>query len=96
MANLNEIIKRPLLTEKATLESERNNRYGFVVDTKSNKYQIRDAVEKLFDVRVKKIWTSVTPGKLKRAGKVIKKTSPIKKAYVQVEQGQKIEFFKGV
>lgn len=96
MANLDQIIRKPLMTEKGTLESEKNNRYGFIVDIKANKYQIKDAVEKLFDVRVEKVWTNITPGKMKRAGRKVKKASPLKKAYVQVGQGQKIEFFKGV
>ena len=50
----------------------------------------------MFDVKVLNVKTSVTPGKLKRAGRKIKKTPSWKRAYVQIEQGQKIEFFKGI
>lgn len=94
--NIEQILKKPLLTEKMSLETENNNRYGFVVDRKANKHQIKNAVETLFDVKVKKVWTNITPGKIKRAGRHLTKTSPYKKAVVQVEQGQKIEFYKGI
>jgi len=96
MAHLEEIIKKPLITEKASAISEKFNRFGFKVDVKANKHQIKQAVESLYDVKVLDIKTSITPGKLKRAGKSVKKSSKIKKAYVQLEKGQKIEFFKGV
>lgn len=96
MALLEEILVRPLLTEKSTVISENHNRYGFQVHLKSNKYQIKTAVEKLFDVKVINVKTSIIPGKLKRAGKAYKKASSVKKAYVQIKPGQKIEFFKGI
>ena len=96
MAQLEQILLRPLLTEKASLQGETNNRYGFVVSLKSNKNQIKEAVEKLFDVKVLGVKTNITPGKVKRAGKKLVKTSKIKKAFVQVENGQKVEFFKGI
>lgn len=93
---LENVILKPLITEKASFATEKHNRYGFCVDTKANKNQIKEAVEKLYDVKVLNIKTNITPGKLKRLGKSIKKTSKIKKAYVQLEEGQKIEFFKGI
>ena len=93
---INHIIKKPLMTERATQESEKRNRYGFIVDIKANKNQVKEAIERLFDVKVTRVWSSISPGKLKRAGKTVKKTSPVKKAYVQIAQGQKIEFFKGI
>jgi large subunit ribosomal protein L23 len=67
-----------------------------LVNTKSNKNQIRSAVEKFFDVKVVSVRTSVLPGKTKRAGKGMRKSSSTKKAYVQIQDGQKIEFFKGI
>ena len=96
MAYLESIIKKPLITEKALISTERQNKYGFQVDLKSNKNQIRMAVEKLYDVRVLGVQTIIMPGKMKKAGKFVKKSSKIKKAYVQLEEGQKIESFKGV
>ncbi|MCK5073305.1 MAG: 50S ribosomal protein L23 [Bacteriovoracaceae bacterium] len=96
MTKLVDIIVKPLITEKASLITEKYNRYGFVVNLKANKNQIKLAVEKFYDVRVMDIKTSIIPGKLKRHGRSTKKTSKTKKAFVQLAQGQKIEFFKGV
>lgn len=93
---LENIIVKPLITEKAATATDKYNRYGFVVELKANKNQIKEAVERLYDVKVLSIKTNITPGKLKRAGKSIKKTSKIKKAYVELGEGQKIEFFKGI
>lgn len=90
------ILIRPLLTEKSTSNSEKSNSYSFQVHLHSNKYQIKMAVEKFFDVKVTKVRTTITAGKAKRSGKAMKKTSSVKKAYVQVTKGQKIEFFKGI
>lgn len=96
MAHLEEIILKPIITEKATRFGEKTNRYGFQVRSTANKNQIKKAVEKLYDVKVLNVKTNITPGKLKRAGKGVKKSPEIKKAYVQLSEGQKIEFFKGV
>lgn len=96
MANIVDIIKKPLITEKSSVATDSFNRYGFVVELRANKNQIKNAVEKLYDVKVLNVKTNVTAGKVKRAGTSVKKTSKIKKAYVQLAEGQKIEFFKGV
>lgn len=96
MAQLEEVILKPLLTEKASFATENHNRYGFQVLKNANKSQIKNAVETLYDVKVLSVKTSITPGKLKRHGRNISKTSSVKKAYVQVAEGQKIEFFKGI
>ena len=94
--NLETVIKRPLITEKTALETDSFNRFSFVVDLKANKNQIKNAIEALYDVKVLKVRTNVTAGKVKRAGKGLKKTSSFKKAFVELAEGQKIEFFKGV
>ena len=96
MAGLHEIIVKPLITEKASFATEKDNRYGFRVALRANKHQIKLAVEKLYDVKVLNVKTNITPGKLKKIGRTVKKTGKVKKAYVQLEQGQKIEFFKGI
>jgi large subunit ribosomal protein L23 len=96
MANITEILLKPLITEKASKASEKFNRYGFVVALSANKNNIKEAVEKLYDVKVLKIVTSVRPGKSKRRGANSFKTSKVKNAFVQLSEGQKIEFFKGV
>ena len=76
--------------------TEKDNKYAFMVDLKANKNQIKDAVEKLYDVKVIDITTAILPGKMKKMGRYATKTSKRKKAFVQLEKGQKIEFFKGV
>ncbi len=96
MANIDQVIVKPLLTEKTSMQTETFNRYAFVVDLKSNKNQIKSAIEKLFDVKVLNVKTTILPGKLKRFGRQTKKTNKVKKAYVQIEKGQKIEFFKDI
>lgn len=96
MLGLENVLLKPLLTEKTSKETEAYNRYSFVVNTKANKNQIKSAVEKFFNVKVVSVRTSVLPGKTKRAGRGHKKSASIKKAYVQLQDGQKIEFFKGI
>ena len=96
MLGLENVLIKPLLTEKTSKETELFNRYAFMVSIKSNKNQIKSAVEKFFNVKVLNVRTSVLPGKTKRAGKGHKKTANSKKAYVQLHDGQKIEFFKGI
>ena len=96
MLGLESVLVKPLLTEKTSKETETFNRYAFVVNIKANKNHIKNAVEKFFDVKVLNVRTSVLPGKTKRAGKGFKKTAKSKKAYVQLQDGQKIEFFKGI
>jgi large subunit ribosomal protein L23 len=96
MLGLENVLIKPLLTEKTSKETEAFNRYAFVVNTKANKNQIKSAVEKFFDVKVVSVRTSVLPGKTKRAGRGHKKSASTKKAYVQLQDGQKIEFFKGI
>ena len=96
MLGLENVLVKPLLTEKTSKETEAFNRYAFVVNLKANKNHIKNAVEKFFDVKVLSVHTSVLPGKTKRAGKGFKKTGKSKKAYVQLQDGQKIEFFKGI
>ncbi len=96
MVDLTRVILRPLISEKATVQTENFNRYGFVVTPKATKFQIRLAVEKLYNVKVLNVKTAINPGKVKRRGMTSKKTSQFKKAFVQLGEGQKIEFFKGI
>jgi large subunit ribosomal protein L23 len=98
MSGLENVLVKPLMTEKTSKETEATNRYSFLVNLKANKNQIKSAVEKYFDVKVLNVRTSVTAGKPKRSGSKggMKKTPSSKKAWVQIQDGQKIEFFKGI
>jgi len=90
------ILIKPLLTEKSSALAEQYNRYLFQVNLKANKNQIKKAVEQLFDVKVEAVTTTIDAGKMKRFGRFVKKTGKTKKAYVTVNKDQKIEFFKGI
>jgi large subunit ribosomal protein L23 len=93
--HLYEIVKRPLITEKATLLKEQN-RYAFEVAREANKSQIKDAVEAAFKVDVVKVNVMSVPGKMRRIGRRYVLTPSWKKAVVTLGPGQKIEFFEGV
>jgi len=95
--NVEQIIKRPLImTEKGQNLRETANKYSFEVDRNSNKRQIRDAVEKLFDVTVENVNTLIVRGRIRRMGRGYAKTQNWKKAIVQVAEGETIEFFEEV
>lgn len=89
------IIKKPLITEKNTM-LQGQNKYFFKVDKKANKYQVKKAVEKFFNVKVVDVNIANIAGKMKRYGKHPVISGEYKKAYVTLETGQKIEFFEGV
>lgn len=91
-----EIVKRPLITEKSTIQKEANNQLTFEVDRKANRVEIRHAVEKIFNVRVIRVRTMQTKGKVKRVGRTLGKRRDWKKAVVTLARGENIEFFEGV
>lgn len=91
-----EVIKRPIVSEKSTVQNEMFRTYAFEVAPTSNKQEIREAVEKLFKVKVDTVRTMVVHGKYKRTGRFIAKRTNWKKALVTLKEGQKIEFFQGV
>jgi large subunit ribosomal protein L23 len=96
MERLYDIIKRPLLTEKSTSISEKQNSYVFEVAACADKIEIKEAVEKLFNVKVRNINTMVMHGKMKRVGRHQGRRSKWKKAIVTLNEGQKIQLFEGV
>jgi large subunit ribosomal protein L23 len=91
-----DIIIKPLLSEKSYADIP-NKKYTFVVAKSANKVEIKDAVEKLFGVKVASVNTVNQSGKLKRQGKTQGYTSDYKKAYVQLTKDSKaIEFFESL
>lgn len=94
--NAADVLKKPLITEKATAARETANAVAFEVDRRATKKQIRDAVEKMFKVKVEDVRTMNVPGKPKRRGLVIGRRNVWKKAVVTLRAGDKIEFFEGV
>ena len=87
-----QIVKYPIITDKATRLLE-NNQYSFVVDRYSDKPTIKDSIEYLFDVKVVKINTCRLPRKKKRVGKYIGWKPQYKKAVVTLSEGDVINLF---
>jgi len=96
MREAHQVIKRPLITEKSNRQKEEGNQIAFVVDPKATKIEIRQAVEKLFKVKVQRVHTMNLVGKRKRMGKFFGWKSDWKKAIVTLKEGDRIEFFEGV
>jgi len=90
------IIKRPILTEKATAAREGANTYTFRVVSSATKVQIRQAVESIFKVRVKSVRTVSVPSRPKRQGAVQGRRSGWKKAYVSLHTGETIALIENI
>lgn len=88
-----EVVIRPLITEKTLRIAERTNAYTFQVRPTANKVQIRDAIERLFKVTVVGVRTQNVMGKFRRVGRYTGATSNWKKAVVKVKEGDSIEFY---
>ncbi|PTX41978.1 50S ribosomal protein L23 [Gramella sp. MT6] len=94
------ILIKPVITEKATADSEMNNRFTFVVSNKANKIQIKDAIESAYGVSVTKVRTmNVRPDRKTRytkSGMITGKTNAFKKAIVQVAEGETIDLYSNL
>ncbi len=92
------ILIRPIFTEKIARLQESENKYAFEVDRNANKIEIRKAIEKKFEVKVKNIQTMIMPGKTRqqmtRRGRFYGKRPDWKKAVVTLVQGDKLELFE--
>ncbi len=91
------VLKRPIVTEKSTAQTESANQYSFEVDVRANKMQVKDAVETAFNVSVAQVRIINVAAKMGHYGRrqVIKKPAR-KKAVVTLAPGQTIQFFEGV
>lgn len=96
MRNVHEVIVRPLVTEKSTDQLERNGAYSFVVGNDANKVEIAQAVEQLFNVKVRSVRTMRYRGKERRVGRHVGRRAAWKKAVVTLREGDTIEIFEGV
>lgn len=94
-ADLYDVIRSPVITEKATMASEHNQVIFKVADT-ATKPQIREAVERLFNVKVKAVNTLNRVGKLKRFKGILGRQRAIKKAIVTLEDGHSIDVTTGL
>ncbi len=94
---IQEIIRRPLITEKSTELRDDRNIVAFQVDRRANKIEIRRAVEAQFGVKVSEVRVASMHGKTRRQGRYVGRQPDWKKAYVRLADGEKqIEFFEGV
>ena len=94
------ILIRPLITEKMTADTEKNNRYGFIVSDAANKIEIRKAVEEAYGVKVTGVRTLNIDGKKKsrytKTGIIAGRTPSYKKAIVQLADGDIIDFYENL
>ncbi|MBN2612198.1 MAG: 50S ribosomal protein L23 [Bacteroidales bacterium] len=94
------ILVKPIVTEKINAQGESLNRYGFVVDKRANKLQIRKAVEELYGVTVASVNTMRYAGKRKsrftKAGVISGRTNNCKKAVVTLKVGDSIDFYSNI
>ena len=92
--NIYDVIKKPLITEKTTVEKDERNVIAFVVNKAANKIEIKAAVKQLFNAEVASVNTVNVAGKSKRTAKGIGKRSNWKKAYVTLKEGSNVDFFE--
>ncbi|GFO66204.1 MULTISPECIES: 50S ribosomal protein L23 [Geomonas] len=92
--NIYDVIKKPLITEKTTVEKDDKNVIAFVVNGAANKIEIKAAVEQLFNAQVAAVNTVNVAGKTKRTARGIGKRSNWKKAYVTLKEGSNVDFFE--
>ncbi|MEM7509838.1 MAG: 50S ribosomal protein L23 [Bacteroidota bacterium] len=96
------VLKKPIITEKLTLLQERKNlpQYGFMVDLKATKQEIKKEVERVYEVEVESVNTLVVRGKRRmrytKKGIVKGKSSNYKKAIVTLKDGNEIDFYKHI
>jgi len=94
--NYHAIIRRPIISEKSTMQKEVSNQISFEVDRKANRIEIKKAIQSLFSVQVDAVRTLQIKGKFKKRGRIIGKSKDWKKAIVTLKPGERIEFFEGI
>ena len=91
MSNYRDIIKAPIVTEKSADLAQNQNTITFSVDVNANKTQIKQAIEKIFNVKVESVNTVNVKPKKRRIGRYAGKTNKVKKAIVKLAEGSSIE-----
>lgn len=92
-----DVIRRPLITEKSQIQRDDANTVAFEVDRRANKIEVKRAVEAQFKVKVAEVRIASMHGKVRRQGRFVGRQPDWKKAYVRLAEGEKtIEFFEGV
>ncbi len=97
---LSEVLIKPILSEKVNKQTEKLNRYAFLVNRKANKLEIKKAVEAFYGIQVKEVNTAILPGKTKqrntKSGLLVGRSSAKKKAFVTVAEGEQIDLYTTV
>ena len=94
---IQDIIRRPLITEKSQIQRDESNTVAFEVDCRANRIEVKRAVEAQFKVKVAEVRIASMHGKVRRQGRFVGRQPDWKKAYVRLAPGEKtIEFFEGV
>jgi large subunit ribosomal protein L23 len=96
MSQFHKILEKPLVTEKSMESLQDSNRVSFKVMRTANKIQVRQAVERIFEVTVESVNMVTVRGKKKKFGRNIGQSKDWKKAIVKLKEGDKIELFEGV
>lgn len=95
-----EILKRPIITEKMTIKSEKLNQFGFIVDVRATKNQIQQAVEQLYEVKVDSVNTMRYGGRRQsrytKAGMIEGRKPVFKKAIITLHEGETIDFYSNI
>ena len=91
-----DVIKRPVITEKTSIQKEVHNQLTFEVDRRANCVEVKKAIENIFKVNVAKVRTMQVKGKTKQRGRIVGKRRDWKKAIVTLMPGERIDFFEGV
>ncbi len=97
---LSDVLIKPILSEKANKQSEKMNRYTFIVDRKANKLEIKKAIEQFYGVQVEEVNTLVMPSKQKakytKAGFIVGRKPAKKKALITVADGETIDLYGAI
>jgi len=96
MRNPRDIIVRPVVTERSTELADDRGAYTFIVNKDANKIEIKNAIQTLFDVKVKAVRTAVFRGKLRRVGRSVGYKPSYKKAVVTLADGERIDVYEGI
>ncbi|MEX2283550.1 MAG: 50S ribosomal protein L23 [Gemmatimonadota bacterium] len=96
MRDPRQIIVRPVVTERSTALADVTGKYTFIVNKDANKIEIKNAIQSLFEVKVKAVRTAVFRGKLRRVGRSVGYKPSYKKAIVTLADGERIDVYEGI
>ena len=99
MSTIYEVLRRPLVTEKSSYQSGKLNQYSFIVSDSATRKQVKDAIETIYDVTVKRVNIINTPakrGRRLRSRRLLVRKAGFKKALVVLAEGQTLPIFEGV